>query len=310
MTGKGRELARAAALTLAAALVAPVNALVLLAVPAALMLLAFGRRSPLAVGAAALALAAVFRGLGAEPTPLWLAERGWSLVLGGGFVAVTVVRADWSLTARGLAAVVAAASATGLAGWLRPGLLEKLDWWVRRDLSGAALAARRWLPDGLWGAADGGLLLQARGWQEASYPALLGLASLASLAAGWCVLQRVRGREGALGPFREFAFSDHLFGLLVAALGVVAAPAGETITRLGGNVALFIGGLYLLRGLAVVFYVVGEATASAWSAALWAAAGVLLYPLALPAVLLVGLGDAWTDARTALLDVLGTPRDG
>lgn len=300
MRRRGWSLARAGVLALAAALLSPADPVVLVAVPGALMVLAFRRESPPAMAAAALVLAAAFRGLLGGADPLWLAVRGWALALGGAFVAVTVLRSRWSVVARGVAAVAAAGAVTGLAAGIRPGLLEELDWWVKRDLGGAAVAAREWLPDGLWNAAGAWPVAAAQGWREALYPALLGLASLAALAVGWYVTRRLAGDESVLAPFRAFRFGDHLAWGLAAGLALLVVPGHESLARAGQNLVAFVGGLYLLRGIAILYCVGRVSVASGWSAALWVVAGVLLYPLALAAALVLGLGDAWTDVRRRL----------
>lgn len=311
MSRRRWTLARAGVLTLVVALLAPVDPVVLLAVPTALVVLAFHRGAPLAMAAAVLALLWAFRGIGAETDPLWSAVRGWSLVLGGAFVAVTAARGRWSPVGRALAAVCVTGALTALAGWVRPGLLAELDWWVQRDLSGAALAAQRWLPDGLAGAPDAWTLVEAQSWRETLHPALLGFASLASLVVGGWAAGRLAGEEATLGAFRDFRFSDHLaWGLAAGLVALLAAPAGEPLGRLGANAVAFIGGLYLLRGVAILYCVGRAAAATAWSAALWVVAGVLLYPLALAAALLLGLGDTWTDVRGRLVGRLAARRAG
>lgn len=310
MSRRGWTLARAGAATLAVALLSPVDPVVLLAVPTAVAVAALRRRSPVAVAAAVLVLAVAFRGVLGGADPLSLAVRGWGLALGGGFVAVTVLRPDWTLVGRGISAVAAAGAVTGVAGAMRPGLLTELDWWVRRDLGGAAVAARQWLPDGVWSAADGWPVAAAQAGREALYPALLAAASLAALSVSWYVSRRIVGDEGGLGSFREFRFDDRLAWGLLAGLALMAGAPGDGLVRAGQNLVAFLGGLYLLRGIAIL-YCVGRASAgSARTAALWLVAGVVLYPLAVAAALVLGLGDAWTDVRGRLTRRLAARRTG
>lgn len=310
MTRRGWALARAGALAAAVVLLSPVNPLVLVAVPAALMLAAFRRDSPATLAAAGILLLLAFGGLTGETSPVWTAERGWALALGGGFVAVTAVRGRWSLTTRSLVAVAVASAAVALAGGVRPGLLAELDWWVKRQLGGAALAARRWLPDAIVAGTDGWSLQRAQAWQETLYPALLGLASLAALGVGGYAVRRLSGRREALAPFRDFGFTDRMAWVLAAGLLVLAAAPGGAAGRVAGNVVAFAGGLYLLRGVAVLYCVGAAAATSPWSAALIVIAGVLLYPLVLAAALLLGLGDTWIDVRGRLLGALGRRGSG
>lgn len=311
MSRRRWTLARAGVLTLVVALLSPVDPVVLLAVPAALVVLAFRREAPAAVAVAGLVLIWLFRGIAGDTDPLWSAVRGWSLVLGGAFVAVTAARRRWSPVGRGLAAVGVAVALTALVGWARPDLLAEIDWWVQRDLSGATLAMQRWLPEGLAGAADPWTLAVAQGWRETLHPALLGFASLASLVVGWWAAGRLAGEPVTLGAFRDFRFSDHLAWVLAAGLvALLAAPAGEPLGRLGANTVAFVGGLYLLRGVAILYCVGRAAADTGWSAALWVAVGVLLYPIALAAALLLGLGDTWTDVRGRLVGRFAARRAG
>lgn len=303
MSTRGWALVRALALALAVALLAPVNAVVLLGVPTAVQLLAFRREEPAALAMAGVLLLVSFTGVRADPEALWMAERGWALVVGGAFVAVTTTRPDGGLLGRGLLAVGGAAAVLAVSGMLRPALLPELDWAIRRELGRGAVAAYDWLSrlgaPGL--GLDGLPVFGAVDWQVFLYPALLALSSVAALAVGWFVVARFSGREETLGRFRDFRFSDRLVWILVAGLVLFLLPIGEVATRLGENAMVFMGGLYLLRGLAVLFWVGAATLTSAWSATLWVAVGVLLYPLVVVAALMLGLSDTWMDVRRRLL---------
>lgn len=302
MTSRGWSLARAAGLLLAAVFLTPVSPLVLVGLPLAVMLAAFRRESPAALALAGVLVVLAFSGAHADPGPVWLAERGWALALGGGFVGATALWSGRGLLTRGLAAVAGAFAVTGLVGAFRPGLLAELDWWIERELTGAAISAYDWIARAGWpGAGAGDFSVQeVLNWQVLLHPSLLALASLAALSAGWYVVRRLGGRDEPMTPFREFRFRDELIWVLVAGLVLLLLPAGGTVTRMGENAIFFMGGLYLLRGLAVLFWVGSATVTSIWSAALWVAAGVLLYPMAVLAALLLGLGDTWLDLRRRL----------
>lgn len=305
MTERGWSLLRAGTLTAAVVVTAPISPLVLVAVPAAVQLLAFRRDDVLSLVLAGGLLAFTFAGAGASPDPLWYAERGWALLVGGGFVAATAVWRRAGLTGRSVAAVGMAASAVAAVGLLQPGLLTELDWWVERELATAAMAAAELMSAvGMGGAVRETGYLRALEWQHLLYPAFLALASVASLAVGRFVVERMSGREEALGPFREFRFEDRLVWVLVAGLALVLAPADPGIVRLGENAVLFMGGLYLLRGVAVLFWVGAATVTSGWSAALWIVAGLALYPVAVLTALALGLGDTWLDVRRRLAGLL------
>lgn len=302
MSARGWALARAGALLLAAAFLTPLSPMVLVGVPLAVMLAAFRNGSPAALALAGGLLLLAFSGVTAEPGPVWMAERGWALALGGGFVAATAVWRERGVLTRGLAAVATALAVTGVVGVLRPTTLAELDWRVERELSGAAVEAYEWIARAGWPAgADGTFSLQeVLSWQVVLHPALLALASLAALAVAWFVVRRLSGDDGPWTPFREFRFREELVWVLVAGLLLFLVPAGRTVTRLGENAIFFMGGLYLLRGMAVLFWVGSATVTSIWAGALWIAAGVLLYPLAVLAALLLGLGDTWVDLRARL----------
>lgn len=304
MTARGWTLLRAALLVVAVALTAPVSPLVLVGVPLAVQLLAFDRRDPAALAAGGLILLLAFGGVGEPHDPVWFAERGWALLLGGGFVAATVVAEEAGVLVRSVAALGVAVAGLVVTGLLRPGLVAELDWWIERDLTSAAVAASGWMEAaGVWGA--GGVSLeQVLSWQGLLYPAFLGFASLAGLAVAWFLERRLAGRQETLGPFREFRFADGLVWIAILGLVLFLVPAGEVISRLAQNALVFMGGLYVLRGVAVLFWLGAALAGSGWTAAMWLVAGVLLYPLALIVALMLGVGDTWMDVRRRLLAVL------
>lgn len=305
MSSRAWSLARAGLLVVAVALTAPVSPLVLVGVPLAVLLAAFDRRDPMALAAAGLILLLAFGGIGgAADDPVWFAERGWALLLGGGFVAATVVAEEAGVLARSVAAVGLAAAGLAALGLVRPGLLAELDWWVERDLTTAAVAASGWLEAFGAGGLDGVPVEQVLAWQGVLYPAFLGFASLAALAVAWFLERRLAGRAETLGPFRDFRFSDGLVWIAIAGLVLFLVPAGEVISRVAQNALVFMGGLYVLRGVAVLVWLGAALAGSGWTAALWIAAGVLLYPLALIVALMLGVGDTWMDVRRRLFAVL------
>lgn len=304
MSSRGWTLLRATLLLVAAALTAPVSPLVLVGVPLALLLLAFDRRDPAALAASGLVLLLAFGGLGEAQEPIWYAERGWALLLGGGFVAATVMSEEAGVLARSVAALGVAAVGLAVTGLFRPELVAELDWWVERELTSAALAASGWLEAVGAEGAGGVSVQQVMAWQGLLYPAFLGFASLAALAVAWFVERTLAGRRELLGPFREFRFADGLMWIAIVGLALLLAPAGEAVSRLAQNVLVFMGGLYVLRGTAVLFWLGSALAGSGWTAALWLAAGLLLYPLALVLALMLGVGDTWVDVRRRLLTMI------
>lgn len=307
MSPRGWSLVRAGALAAALVLIAPVSPVVLAGIPLALQLVAFRRSDLLSLALAAVLLLLAFLGAGDAAEPLWYAERAWALFVGGAFVALTAVWSGRKTVLHGVIAVSVAFLALGLYGLLDPGLLAELDWWVDRRLATASSAALGLLGEVGGVPEDEAFVRLVRG-QGLLYPAALALASLAALALSRYVVERLSGREEALGPFRDFRFSDHLVWILVVGLGLFLVPAGEAASRLAENAMLFMGGLYLVRGLAVLFWIVAATVTSAWYAALWIVAGILLYPVAVVVALLLGLGDTWLDVRTRLAGALDGSR--
>jgi len=299
---RGAALARAAALGVGLILLSPVSPLVLLGIPLALQLVTFRWHDPLPLAAGVLVLLMLLRGVGGEGPALWFAERGWALLVGGGFVAATVWLGPGSgVVTRGVFALGVAFAAVALVGALEPDVLRELDWLMEHRLDRAADRAAGWMSGVAvpGGAAEGAEETWARimEWQVRLYPGSLGLASLASLGVGWYVVSRLEGREG-LVEFREFRFLDQLVWVLVGGLLLLLLPSDGVLVRVGSNAVFLMAGLYLLRGVAVLLWVEGTVATSAWTTVAWTAIAVLLYPLAVAAALVIGLGDTWVDVRS------------
>lgn len=123
-------------------------------------------------------------------------------------------------------------------------------------------------------------------------PALLALESLAALALGWGVFQRLApGRIGPpLGRLSEFRFNDQLVWGLAVGATLSLLPAFEEARNAGYNLLLFFGALYLIRGIAVL----------AWMSRgrYWYIVILGLIPqVFLIVTLALGLGDTWLDLR-------------
>lgn len=298
MSRRGWAFLRAAALAIAVALLSPVSPLVLVCVPVAVLLLAFHGRSLVAVGLAGLLLALAFTGAGSA-TPLWYAERAWALLLAGGFVLATLALPERGVVPRSIAALLVAFGSVGVLAVAGASALAEVDWWVESRLASSAHLAYDWLGSAALEGV-GGTIREVVRLQTVLYPALLGLASVGVLALAWYVVTRLRGSAEGLAPLREFRFSDQLVWVLVAGLLLFLLPAGELTARLGENAMAFMGGLYLLRGIAVLVWLGAFLVTSAWAALLWGAVAVLFYPVVAGAALIVGLGDTWLDLRKRL----------
>lgn len=302
MSSRGWALCRAVGLALGVILISPVNPLVLVTLPLAVLLLAFRPYDVRAVLFAGVLVALVFSDIRTGQEALWYAERGWALLAAGGFVLVTIFVERRSLLLRGLGGLTAGILGVGLTAWLDPTVIREVDWRITRRFHEAALAAQDMVS-----AVDGGEQLNASlrtalyGWagtQEVVYPALLALATVSALAVGWYVVARFAGVVTALPPLRNFRFEDGLVWVLLLSLAAIALPVGgEILDRVGGNAALFLGALYLLRGAGVLMWFAAATLGTGWMAWLWGLVALLLYPVAAGVALLLGVGDSWFDLR-------------
>lgn len=306
MTSRGWGLLRASWLLLAVVLLSPISPLVLIGIPLAILLLSFCSRDLMALVVAAVILATVFTGVPELDRAFWVAERGWALLVGGAFVLATLARPTDRVISRALYALVTVLALLLVHSLFRPGLASELDWWMSTELRNAAGRAYDLFStlsassrDG-WSDRFGATVF---GWAEvqvALYPAFLALASVAALEVGWFVVGRFWGTRAALGPFRDFRFSDQLVWVLIAGLVLLILPIGDVAGRIGENAMLFMGGLYLVRGVAVIAWLAAATITSTWVAALWAVCALLLYPMVAGAALAIGLSDTWLDLRARL----------
>lgn len=271
----------------------PLGLMAIVGVPAAVAILTF---EPPQSGSAALALLLLAgAGLGfREAGPLWFIERGWALLLAGGFALGTALAPKRPVFDRSLAAVAIAGATVAALAVLRPGLPADLDWQITAQF-GRALAV---VDFNAWGGRS--VEATVRGivsaW-EAVYPALLALASLAALGVAGYILGRIRGEPRPLPPLRDFRFGDHLVWVLVLGLALLVLPAGAWAVRAGGNMVTVMGGLYLLRGLAVLVWLGASVLSSGWAIGAWVLAALILYPVTAGAALVMGISDTWLDLR-------------
>jgi len=305
MAERGWTLTRAALLVAAAVLLSPISPVWVVFVPLALLLLAFRTEDWLSVAIAAVILGLGFAG--SQPGGMeWYVPRAWSLIAGGAFVAVTAARGHTGLVGRTLGAVGLALMVVLAIGAIRPGVLQAVDWWMAAEIRQAALAAGDILQQ-FRGNTDPDLSRQldaaVQKWvdlQQDVYPAMLSLATLAGLGLSWFGLERLSGSVRSPGPVRDFRFSDQLIWLLIGGLMLLVLPLGGFAFRLGENATLFMGGLYLLRGTAILMWIGAAAATSVWTAALLTLAALFLYPFVLGTALVLGVSDTWLDLRARL----------
>jgi len=305
MAERGWTLTRAVLLVAATVLLSPISPVWLVLVPLALLLLAFRTEDWMSMAMAAVILGLGFAG--SRPGGMeWYVPRAWGLIAGGAFVAVTAARGHTVLVGRTLGAVGLALMVVLAIGALRPGVLQAVDWWMAAEIRQAALAAGDILQQ-FRGNTDPDLSRQldaaVQKWvdlQQDVYPAMLSLATLAGLGLSWFGLERLSGSARSLGPVRDFRFSDQLIWLLIGGLMLLVLPLGGFAFRLGENATLFMGGLYLLRGTAILMWIGAAAATSVWTAVLLTLAALFLYPFVLGTALVLGVSDTWLDLRARL----------
>ncbi len=294
------SLIRLGALALALS-VSPISPLLLVSIPLGIMLVALRPTDLLGLVTGIALLGLAFLSWESTRGPDWFAHRSWPVLLGSAFVAMTLLLRGSGLLTRSLGAVATAGFAVLAAGLLRPSVVAGIDGWMAEQIQLAAVVLLQWSqtaagsPD--VAASVGEAILRWAEIQKQIYPALLALASLPALAIGWFLLGRLTGRPQALAPIREFRFNDHLIWLFVAGLALFILSSGGGLERVGANAAIFMAALYVVRGGAVVGWLLSAADASVWSWLLLALATVLLYPVVLGATFVFGIGDTWLDVR-------------
>ncbi|MDT8340932.1 MAG: DUF2232 domain-containing protein [Longimicrobiales bacterium] len=231
---------------------------------------------------------------------LWYVERGWAVLAGGWFVALTLVAPSLRLSHRVLATVGGAGVSAGLALAFQPGWWGVIDWQVRQRVlegMGQALALLGEVTRGGEVARElEASVLRSVEVQAALFPAILGLTTAAGLALAWWGYCRLAvNRHGALGPVRNFRFEDQLVWVFIAGLLMVVLALGEGWTRAGSNTLVFMGALYALRGFGVLLFLSGGLTLL--GGVLVTLGMLFMAPVLLAAATLVGLGDTWLDIR-------------
>lgn len=126
-------------------------------------------------------------------------------------------------------------------------------------------------------------------------PALLALESLAALALGWGIFQRLSPVKigPPLSPLTEFRFNDQLVWAVAVGATLCLLPAFADGRSAGLNLLVFFGVLYLVRGLGVLAWIARGRYAVIVILSLIPQVCIMLGVLALA----LGLGDTWLDLR-------------
>jgi len=248
------------------------------------------------------------------PSGLWFAERGWALMLGGWFVALTLRWPSSGFTNRSLGAVAGAFVAVAAILAVRPGAWVVVSWQIGDRIQqgvSSALDALRLMQGGDVSETLVNAVYQTASAQETIFPALLALTSMSALGVAWWLYVRLaRGSDQGLAPLRDFRFSDQFVWLLIAGLVPVAAVAleatfgstlwpgawGEPPVRFGTNALVFMGALYALRGVAVVLFLYGGLNLIGMI--VFVVGLLFVAPVIAAGAMVIGIGDTWLDLRT------------
>lgn len=278
--------------------------LVLVAVPFLVLLLA--RPVPRSPAILAGVLAALVAFGGSARTGLWYLERGWAVVLGGWFVALTLRFPTSRFTSRALGALAGTFAVATLFFLVRGGEWPVVDWLVQERIGGdlaVVLEALRVLREGALPPELVELAYRTAEMQRMVFPALLGLASMSALALAWWLYVRIaERRDDGVGPLSGFRFNDQLVWIMIGGLILVILGWGGMWARTGSNAVVFMGGLYALRGIAVLVFLAGGLSVGG--------AVLLFLGLLLPVVgsvilggaLVIGVGDTWLDLRRRAIE--------
>ncbi len=304
----GRGWLRALGLLALATALSVVHPAVLVAVPFILLVFALPGRRAMAVLVASLAAILVL----GEPADsgLWSLERGWGLLLGGWFAALTMSRPRAHFSSRAIGAVTGAFLVMVLFLLVRPGGWEIVDWTVTSRMEegiATALEVMRLVrgEDALPQAFMTAVLETAR-VQGRIFPAMLGLASLAGLGVAWWLYLRLARREDrGVGPLEEFRFNDQLVWVLITGLTLFLLGSSDGVARAGVNAMVFMGGLYVLRGAGVVVFLSGGV--SVLGVLLLCVGMIFLAPVIIAGAMFIGLGDTWLDLRKRAGAASGRP---
>ncbi|MFN0178147.1 MAG: DUF2232 domain-containing protein [Gemmatimonadales bacterium] len=207
---------------------------------------------------------------------------------------------------RGLAALITAAGAIIL--WTsRTGLeIGTLDALVEANLRATIPILLKDAPAAQISAANAAVPVFVR-----IIPGLVMFQALAGLGLAWRWYHRIAAAPAspASGPFRAFRFPDPLIWGAIFTLGLSLVPMADGLSRVVHNALVIWVGLYLTRGLAVVW-----AATHRWSLPgrlLLFGFSFLALPVAFGTVVTLGLADVWVDfRRRAALNSGGTESDG
>lgn len=250
-------------------------------------------RAAVAAGAASLLL------LAGERDAIWFVDRAWAMIAAGWFAFLTLRRPAHSPSTRAVGAVVASALTVTAAVIARPRAWSAFDAMIAErsretlDKAVSLLASS----NGIDPAAAIGLEA-ALGAQVLVFPALAALATVAALVAAWWIYGMLARPGGvSLAPLAGLTFNDHWVWVFIAGLGLMVVA--DSPSRIALNAVVFAGGLFVVRGFAVISHLSGRRRPIVYAAA--AALGIFVWPGFVSAALILGLADVWLDLRARQL---------
>lgn len=233
---------------------------------------------------------------------MWFVERGWGLLVGGWFVALTLWRPATALVSRSIAAVFGAGLTATVVLGSRPGGFAWLDWLVNTTIQRGVSNMVQLLSGlqdegGFFTESVLGTLHRTAAQQGQIFPALAGLVSLCAVGVAWWLFVRLEEGTGeGLGGLGGFRFNDHLVWLLIGGVALSVMGLGGAWPRVGINVTVFMGALYAFRGVAVLRFL--KPRLSLVGVIFGAVAVLLAGPVLAVGAVIVGLADTWLDVRT------------
>ncbi|MBM4187250.1 MAG: DUF2232 domain-containing protein [Gemmatimonadetes bacterium] len=211
---------------------------------------------------------------------------------GAGFLAATHLLRNQSAVIRGLVAIVVAAALVGAWTWQGPIDFGEVDRQLEASLRETLPATLRYAPAAQITAAVAAIPLFVH-----LVPGLVALQALVGLGLAWRWYHRVA--EAPLGPpaapLAAFRFPDPLVWGAILSLALSLVPLGPVWSRVVHNALVVWGGLYAVRGLAVI-----AAATQTWSLPakiLLGGLSFLALPVATGSIVTLGLADVWVDFR-------------
>ena len=271
-----------------------------------------GGRAALAVIWLALSVWILLQPAGSPGTPYDQMARGWAVLLAASFGLVSL----WSTTspffARALAAVGLATVVGFLIALTAPSGIARSqhaagEEFTRRvsgtiDRIHQSMDTPEWkqLSEKMpaldtWNDESEAAMRAIPDHSASLLPAFLALESLAALALGWGIFQRLSPVKigPPLGPLTEFRFNDQLVWAVAVGATLCLLPAFADGRNAGLNLLVFFGVLYLIRGLGVMAWIARGRYAVIVILSLIPQVCIMLGVLALA----LGLGDTWLDLR-------------